>query len=359
MSIALIKIPQTQVALHTSRWSSVHHPIEFQLQRKDQLFNSSFVSLGGRTFVMIGGIPDSVAVGQTITIFPNAFQQGFLHQQINRATAKITSINGNAIGTDLTRPFPPAGGYVLYPDAFKNYFVITDILGVDESNNYSLIGSVSSKSDINGIIKINVQKWVKSQAIYENEFLYNVINKLMLGEGSKFNAEYREAFNGEVLPKENINSLYFWINSTKQIQEIYGSNMGDFVPTIDGTRTDKAKFQSVFDKPTFFPGYPHSLNFIYSNNIQNFQLTRHERQLDINGDLVGSETSDDIDHSQREFANRLMIAQGYPSNVKEVEVWIESGSEINVSTVDLGEYIELAAFGPVPIQKPFPKTQFI
>lgn len=361
MSIVLIKVPQTQVAEQPSKWSAVHHPIEFHLQRKDQTFIANFFTEADdtTTFIMHLPIPDTVAVGQTITLFSNQFQLGDVNQQQSRATAKIISIDGNAIKTDLTKAFPLSVGYVLYPDAFKNYFVIADILGVDDSNNYKLIGSVSSKSDINGVIKIHVQKWIKSQAIFENEFLYDVINKAMRGEGAKFNVEYRESFNGDILPKENINSLYFWANSAKQIQDIYGSNMGDFVPTIDGTRTNKAKFQSVFDKPTYFPGYPHSMSFIYSDNLENLQLIRHERQLDINGNLVGSETMDDIDHSQREFSNRLMMAQGYSSSIKEVELWIEAEGEISVPTIDLGFYVEEDVFEPTPVKNPFPSKAFL
>jgi hypothetical protein len=99
--------------------------------------------------------------------------------------------------------------------------------------------------------------------------------------------------------------------------------MGSFVPTYDNSRTDKAKFQSVFKRPTYFVNYPFSLNFIYSDNMLNYQVTRKEQTKDINGNIIAT-TTDNLNMASRLFANRLMLKQGYTSNIKTVDIWLES-----------------------------------
>ena len=106
----------------------------------------------------------------------------------------------------------------------------------------------------------------------QNDFLYNKINSKQFGEGSKFNIQIRENYNGISGKYSSLstNSALFYSNSAKQIQEQYGYNMAEYVPTYDATRTVKAKFQSVFKRPTYFVGYPFSLNFLYSDNMLNY-----------------------------------------------------------------------------------------
>jgi hypothetical protein len=108
--------------------------------------------------------------------------------------------------------------------------------------------------------------------------------------------------------------------------------MGSYVPTYDNARTDKAKFQSVFKRPTYFVGYPFSLNFIYSDNMTNSQLTRKEQTKDINGNTI-SNTTDNMNMAFRFTANRLMLKQGYTSNVKTVDIWLDAGAPQPVPVV--------------------------
>jgi hypothetical protein len=114
--------------------------------------------------------------------------------------------------------------------------------------------------------------------------------------------------------------------------------MGSFVPTFDNTRTDKAKFQSVFNKPTYFVGYPFSLNFIYSDNMLNYQVIRKETTKDINGTTIAT-TSDNLNMNNRLYANRLMLKQGYTSNVKTIDIWLEANDTDPIPVRwDDGEY---------------------
>lgn len=346
MSTTVVKQPKVAVNADFSKWQAVHHPLEFHFQRKDSIVGVKYKQAGQNVKLQITqGIPASVQVGQSVRFVSS--QQTF--------TATILSISTFTIEVDNTTPGSVFGGFVLYLGGlFQNYSLITEILAVDQSNAYVVLGEMNTRANIDGLVKVNIKRWIKTKALYDNDFNYDAINKNVIGESGKYNLRVRESFGTEELIPEDIVDVFFWTNSAKQIQELFGSNMGEYVPTIDGTRTDKAKFQSVFSKPTYFEGYPFSLNFIYSDNLKNFQITREEQQLDINGAFVGSQTSDDLNATQREFGNRLMLDQGYGPTVKEVEVWLESGAEIPEDEIGNGVYTDGSVFGPYSVQSKSP-----
>jgi len=123
-----------------------------------------------------------------------------------------------------------------------------------------------------------------------------------------------------VLPNDTLH----YVNGSKQLQEPNGFNFAEFVPTLDEERPTKARFLSVFNRPTYFNGYPFSLSFIYSDNLSNKQLSRIEENQDING-VKSSQVATNLSVAGRGFVNRLMISGGYASPVKSVNVWINTG----------------------------------
>lgn len=339
MSLTIVKAPTKSVNGHLSKWSAVHHGIEFEIQRKDATVTMKLLSgVGPSAAVKIkisGSIPSSVAVGQTI----------YYCGPIQKYFCQITAISGNWITTNLTAPGSYSGGFVNFVDAYKNYYIDTKIFGVNDSGQYIEIGTSRNKPNPTGLIKVNVHKWLKTVAVYRNEFLYNAINKAIIGEGSKFSIRYRENFNGLSTSFSGYSAVSYWSNSAKQIQDIFGSNMGEFVPTLDDTRAKRAKFLSVFEKPTYFVGFPFSLSFIYSDNLLNLQVKRMESTKDLNGTQIAL-TNTNLNATQRFSVNRLMLKEDYISAVKTLEVWLETGDAIIVSPLDNGVYSDGTIFNP-------------
>jgi hypothetical protein len=345
MSVTILTRPEKSINGHLTKWNSVHQPIVFELQRKDAAVNLKRLNyLGFVQLRMATTIPALVEVGQSVYYFSGT----------QKYTWTITAIDGLWLTTDGTVTGTVYGGGLNWVDAYKNYYIETKILNVDDSNTYVNLGLQKNKTDLTGKATVNVQQWLKTAVIFKNNFLYNQINKKQAGEGSKFSIQYREAYNGIVGGFSVISGLNYWTNSAKQIQEAYGSNMGDFTPTYDNDRTAKAKFQSVFDRPTYFLNYPFSLNFIYSDNLLNYQVIRREITRDINGTQTGT-TSDDISMTQRFFSNRLMLKGGYDSTVKTVDVWLETGSVTTLSpTEGSGGYSTGGLFNPFrPVEAPY------
>jgi hypothetical protein len=344
MSVTVTARPEKTINGHLTKWNSIHQPVNFNLQRKDAtVITKSLNSSGYIKLKMSAPIPSTVAVGQRVYFFSPA-QKYYL---------TITAISGLYITTDGVTAGYIYGGSLNYVDAYKNYFIETRILNVDDSGAYVNLGSQKNKIDLTGLATVNVQQWIKTAAIFENMFLYNQINKKQAGEGSKFSIQYREVFNGVVGIYTSIVGLNYWTNSAKQIQELLGSNMGEYTPTLDNSRTAKAKFQSVFNRPTYFVNYPFSLSFIYSDNLLNYQIIRREISRDING-VQTNTTSDNLLTTERFFSNRLMLKGGYASNVKTLDVWLETGSvDAGNPTEYTGGYSTGTIFNPFnPVETP-------
>lgn len=339
MSLTIIKKPEKSVHGHLSKWSAVHQPISFKVQRKDQAVSIKFMSGFGSNKVrikVVGALPSSVAVGQRV--YYSSPTQSYI--------VTITAINGNTLTTDGTTTGTIYGGFVNFLDAYKNYFVSTQIYTLNTSNALELLGTATTKVDSSGVSTVNVNAWLRTVAEFEDQFKYDQINKAINGEGGKFTVRFSEYYNGQPSPYGSTLGVDYWSNSAKQVGDLYGTNMGEYVPTYDATREEKAKFLSAFKKPTYFTGFPFSLSFIYSDNLLNYQVMRKESTKDINGTQVAL-TSDNLNASHRFFVNRLMLKEDYTSNINSLEVWLETGAVITFSPLDTNVYSDGTIFNPL------------
>ena len=88
--------------------------------------------------------------------------------------------------------------------------------------------------------------------------------------------------------------------------------MGEYVPFFIDlvTPIPKAKFLSDFESPTYFPGFPFSLSFIYSENLVGIESFRNQENYDINGSptIVGPAVQ--LNNGEAQEVNRLLIEGG-------------------------------------------------
>jgi len=332
MSITITKNPTILINNNPSRWFPAHQPITFEVTRKDILVLLKYVIFGQIEFKLQGRLPLGIAVGQLINYVKGNVNYTLTVTGFSQSTIRVAYKVGVIGGLP---------GFINYTDAYKGYHIETIVSYIDSSNTYKVIGSIKNKVNNLGIAKVSVQELLSTKCINQNDFKYNKINAKQVGEGSKFNIQLKENFNGLVGKATTLvdaNVLYY-TNSANQIQDKYGYNMGSYVITLDNARTDKAKFQSVFKRPTYFVGYPFSLNFIYSDNMRNYQLIRKENTKDINGNIIAN-TSDNLFTAERFFANRLMLKQNYTSNIKTVDVWLQSGAVTTETPIIRWTYVE-------------------
>jgi len=317
-----ITLPEEDVFDEVSQWQAVHHPIEFKLQRQDAQVSMRYQPAGFNTKIkIIGAVPLDVAVGQKIRYFDPI---GEYHD------FTILWITNNTIHTDGTLTGTVYGGFVVFL-ARTDYYVQAEVFGIDIYNTYTELLTSNYSTDLKGQIKVNIYEFVRTLAVYENNFNYiesGIINKAVEGEGGRYAVRWFEYYNGALQQTSNLEQVRYWVNAAKQIGDLYGDNMAEYVPTADATRVDpdRAKFLTVFEKPTRFEGFPFSLSFIYSDNLTNLQITREEDHFDVNDISVNTE-SDNLDISYRFAVNRLNVSDAYPSDAESFDIWLESGSE--------------------------------
>lgn len=335
MSLTVIKTPTVIVDSKEIRWNAVYHPIVFELQRKDQDVEYRF-TMGTGMIIRVTTTPPVLGIGEFVQYHaPN----GVIYD------LTVTAVLGQHIAVEEPYIGFETGGYVVYPNLYPSYFVRAKIVYVADGATWHPLGTMRVVPDIDGVVKINVAKFLQSVCTFENEFDYDQINKRMLNEGTRFAVTFEEIYEGQEGVITSATGTYYFTNSAKQIQELHGSNMAEYTPIYDDQRVDKAKFLTVFNKPTYFVGYPFSLNFIYSDLLGRHQITREEETFNINNGSVAT-TSDNLIINERYFNNRLMINQGYPPEVKEIDVWLDAGAEVTTPQIGGEFYSDGTIFEP-------------
>ena len=324
MGFAITKRPVQVISGNSFKWLPVHQPITFEVQRWDvtiakiqAIFSNGTISSLRLTINEPLSL-FNVKKGERIRVFSHTIT----------VTYDITNIlNDFVFDVKYSGNIPTLGNALIFLDAL--HYLEMKVLYTENNLQYKEIGTLKAKTDIDGIARFNVQDLLSTKTINQNNFLYNKINDGQWGEGTRFNIQLRQWLHITINTPGALNNytplvdtnVFYYTNSANQIQNTYGYNMAEYEPNTDVTR--EAKFQSVFKRPTYFPGYPFSLNFIYSNQLENFDIYRLEDQKDINGNIISS-SSYLLNLSQRELANRLMLEEGYTSNIKYVDVWLDT-----------------------------------
>jgi hypothetical protein len=241
------------VECFTSKWSAVHHPIKWELQRKDAEVVEKDTVASFVRFELTSPPPTGVTVGMSLTYYNGT-------TVINGI---ITLISTNFITINQIIPGVLSGGYIIFNNLFKNYYIETEVED---------IGTIRTIPNQQGRAIIDVSAWLRTQTIFENNFNYNSL-VFRDGQSGSYRLRFRENFNFQTGSFGLLTSIFYWTNSAKQIRDAYGSNM---ILYVANTNT-QGKFLTVFNRPTNFIGFPFSLSWINTVRlILTYQLRRYE-----------------------------------------------------------------------------------
>ena len=364
MGLTITEYPQRIVdnnPLFISKWSAINHSIIFGMERQDypvQLFYNSGTEVMA-AIITVGTMIDSPLPGDEVYIESTAASGTFVIDTF------VLPNTFTFLPQAITTPFGPSGFINLF--SRKNYFIRTNVWGVNENNQYELIGQSRNKPDSTGRGSVDVSSFLKNIIGYQDNFKYDVLNEKDETLGSPYNITYSEnwqLFEGEFSGLSNT-LLRFGVNSAKQIQDLYGQNMGEYVPFwIDLlTPVPFAKFLSDFESPTYFPGFPFSLSFIYSEYLVGIETFRHQENFDLNGNLATVIPPIELSNGNTQEVNRLLIDEGsFPTSTLVADVWLETEGVIDCveylqpGYVQIG-YVEEICGLPIiddPVSEPIP-----
>lgn len=317
MSVYLTQYPRKDningfSSLKQSKWNAAHHPIVYQLQRKDFVVNS-IVDSGGYVKIIC-------ASGAELNVDDSIYLQCGPYD----SAGTITAVSGLTAVLDI--PFTVTAGTGFYNNftTRPNYRITTKLYWVDSNNTYVLQQQPVFYPDPTGLVKVDVSPYVRRKCSLLNTCTYDVVSMAEPTMGGSFNMIYREDYTGSTNNFVTLNDprRTYYVNAAKQLRDTYGSNMAVYVPFFDAD-TVKGKFLHPATKAVYFPGFPFSLGFVYSDDITGIDITREITFKNLNGATVSS-TSDAInaglDHSLR--MNHLMLAT-IPAGATSADVWLQ------------------------------------
>lgn len=322
--------PVNGVALLDSRWSSVHQPIKFSGRRQDQSITQVQYLAGYHRVSLPGAPPAGLNVGDKVFISSGGVSVEAFIIQIGATSLKVSG----------SLPNYSTGGYINYTTLKRNYYIKIRVYVVDETNTYKLIGTHEVRPAPSGAFDFDAHGYLKSYVDLGDSFLYNAINKKQVRQGSSFNISTQEFWSTGSSSESTMSSTtkFYWANGIKQLQQRYNFNLGQFVlfPSID-----TAKFLVDFEKPTYFPGFPFSLSFIWSDKVAGRQLQRVEDRFSV------PVVTNNLDASQGEAVNRMMLSGSYSATQESIDVWLNDNGVTTIGYVAPG-YVGSGYVKPIP-----------
>jgi hypothetical protein len=318
-----------------SRWTALSNPYIFEFTRSDfNVFNTAIRNAYSTTL-------PTVWTNASPILLPLYIQAGdniYVNSGMYNGVYEVHSVNGEYI--TLNTPFIGNGGSgrVNLAESISNFKAS---IAVHDSVTDDVIDTFYPKPDSTGFLLQDVSGVVRSvveTAFDANQSDINVANKgLSGGFYIVYGATYTlttvsgETFDFTIADVQDPNT-YYWINAARQItgdvsdgMDGIGQNMKEYVPkNISGS---DAKFLTMFERPTYFEGFPFTLSFLYDADFENVYLDRHQQDVNVNGVDVGAESEDTLLVTGRSYVNQMKVRTPN-TGASAFEVWLETGDEV-------------------------------
>lgn len=348
MSIVIFKRPERahkEIPTLKCRWQSAHQPIIFGFQRKDLV-----------------AVPYDIGTGKLGFLIPNYADYGTAKNDYINTAFYIADTSGLYDTTGVITSVATIGlsGTDLYCDTDLDYLGA----GADTWFNFykpnyrveltlSVFNPVTQKTSDEVIIvrpysegraEINVQNFITDNLKKELGFQYDAINYIDNNAWGKFTMKWREMWTGVGVGSwVNDPYTYYFIDGVKYLGNTYGQNYFDYLPVAYELGTP-AKFMTMFNKPTYFVGYPFDLSFIYPDlafidgidvELPSIPMRLRQTRKNLSGQTLNSQT-DLLDSGKSPGIAHVMLNETLPSGCKFVDVYLDTGTIVPASYYDSG-----------------------
>jgi hypothetical protein len=214
------------------------------------------------------------------------------------------------------------GGFVNIPSRV-NHYVVATIYVYNPSTNKTIPVLAKLKGGIDGRMRLDCSDFISDILTKEELTTPSGVNFRDDSVWCRFYISLAERYTG-YSGTENVDpTMYYAVDAVKDLLSDYGQNMCDYLP-FGVTYTPQAKFLTAFDKPTYFPGYPFELSFIYPPDLP-ASITREEDEFTSSGSAI-SNVSTAIDNSKQGGVNRLRLSGTYSSGTAQLDVYLQADS---------------------------------
>lgn len=225
-----------------SYWNAAFNPIVFKVQRQDVKITSvANDGTGAAIFtydpatVADNSLPGLLAVGQTVYINAGSYIGFYTISYVAYAQFTVS-------GTVFTAT---ASGYANFITATKHYRIEAQI-GTYENGTFTVIAETAYTPDAYGFAMINPMRQLQAALSADDDFPYNAVNKLDKKLSRPYRVALRETWTGVFKETTYIQTdPYYVTNSAKQVRDLYGQNMGAYVPFMPQPLNDNTSFDDM------------------------------------------------------------------------------------------------------------------
>ncbi|RCH53940.1 hypothetical protein DJ568_15485 [Mucilaginibacter hurinus] len=273
----VLATPAVQVAQgNVSRWSAAFNPVIFKFRRRDFMIQS----IGLKTIssvqypeLLLDTIPAKLQPGSDIYVYATNYT----------GTFTVKAVAGNAVVIDAPYIADSGTGYVIANAEKPNYRLELVVSAGLQAKQFTGVFS----NDNTGLIVCQLQSRLKTFLATKNSFLYNTPNMRDVNAAVSYTVKYREVWDDHAPAYTPLAETFYCTNAAKQLQDVYGGNMARYVPFLAYPPGNaKAKFLTLFTRPTLFAGYPFDFSFIYAEQLADKALKKVQRVYNVNKQVL-------------------------------------------------------------------------
>jgi hypothetical protein len=279
-----------------SRWNAAFNNIWFKYQRKDfQITSITLDSSTGNIKVAVNGdmanvkvrtIITSAVPGQPTITSPGDFV--YINTALYEGSYEVLSATTGALVLDLPHNSDDTVGFININSLRPSYKVQTIIIFVDPitgkfntitSNNYPFP---------DGSTNVDLQSFLQSLLRAKDYSGYNLTNYRDMQLSASYTIKYAEVWTGNTPQFATIDRPYYVTWTARQLQQIGGGNMQEFVPYLNGFQP--AKWVTDFVMPVYNHLFPFDIGFIFSEYMVGLAPFYSIELLDINFNPLASQS---------------------------------------------------------------------
>lgn len=346
MSFLITRKPEKLFAGSTkfSRWTALWNPYIFEFTRAD--YEAVNIMIRPAYHATLPTILTDAIILPTLLF---AGDQIYVNSGGYVGLYTVESVTNEYIVIDTPFIGNAVGGRVNLVDRFINYRAFVKIY---DAITDELIDTLYPKPDSTGLLLCDVSGVIRSRVVTSTIINQapsnpNIGNRglsgsFKIGYGATFTISLPSGNTPFILPEtpatpDENTEPYYWVSAARQITgaspdiDGIGQNMKEYVPkNLSGSA---AKFLTMFEKPTYFQGFPFFLSFIYDDDFSTVYLDRHQQSVDVNGNNVGAPTVATLSVSEIGYVNQMRVNAPNTGSAG-FDVWLETGSTV------VGGYVE-------------------
>ena len=271
---------------HVSRWNAAFNPVYFIFQRKDFVISGITEAMDGSENILVAVNTDVSTVKKgfdSVINGVNTHTNGdfvYINTPLYEGTYEVLAASVNALMLNCPYNGDDSTGFINI-NRLRPYYQIKSILTyVDPILNKLKTITITNVPLTNGYLMADLSSFLQSLLSTKDYSNYTLINYRDMQLSASYQVKYAEIWDNNTPQWRVLNNPYYVVYAAKQLGDIGGGNLQQYVPYLNGFQP--AKWITDFVMPVYNPGFPFDLSFIFSQYMVGLAPYYHITLLDIN-----------------------------------------------------------------------------